>query len=193
MWPAWQPVMPLMDPNIQTGEPDIVMFNNNNRGYSLLAAILALTIFSILAMAARAHWETEIRRDLEEELIFRAGQYVLAIENYVRQNNNQYPRNLDILVEKKLIRKRYTDPLSESGTWHIVMQSIRAGSKQLMVVPEEYIDKLLDRARIIGVCSTSRAESYREYRKKKQYHEWAFYLGEKVEEEMPRIEYLFFE
>lgn len=158
----------------------------------MLAAIFAVTIFSILALAARAHWETETRRDLEEELIFRAGQYVTAIENHIKKNNNRYPQNLDILVEKKFLRKRYPDPMTESGSWNVVMQSVQTGSKKLLVVPEEYVEKMLNRARIIGVCSTSRGESYREYRKKKQYHEWAFYVGEKVEEEMPKLEYLYF-
>ena len=169
-----------------------MFIKNNEKGYSLLAAIFAVTVFSILALAARAHWETEIRRDLEEELIFRAGQYVQAIESYIKKNNNQYPQSLDILVEKRFMRKRFPDPMSESGTWNIVMQSIQSGSKKLWVVPEEYVEKMLNRARIIGVCSSSRSESYREYRKKKQYHEWAIYLGEKVEEEMPKIEFLYF-
>ncbi|MCK4835030.1 MAG: type II secretion system protein [Candidatus Aminicenantes bacterium] len=169
-----------------------MIIKSNNKGYSLLAAILAITIFSILVLAARAHWETEIRRDLEEELIFRARQYVIAIERYVKKNHNRYPENLDILLKKKCIRKKYPDPMSESGTWNIVMRSLKAGTKKLIIVPEEYLGKLRGRARIIGVCSTSRAESYREYRKKKQYHEWAIYLGEKVEEEMPKLEFINF-
>jgi hypothetical protein len=70
------------------------------------------------------------------------------------------------------------------------MQPHRGGSKKLLIVPEELVAKMLNRARIIGVCSTSMGESYREYRKKKQYHEWAFYVGEKIEEEMPNLEYI---
>lgn len=165
---------------------------SKEKGYSLLVAIFAVTIFSILILTARAHWETEIRRDLEAELIFRGRQYVIAIEKYVKKNNNLFPPNLDVLFEKKFIRKLYPDPMSESGIWNIVMQSSRAGSKKLLIVPEEFVSKMLAQARIIGVSSTSTAESYQEYRKKRQYHEWAFYLGEKPEDEMPKLEFVNF-
>jgi hypothetical protein len=80
--------------------------------------------------------------------------------------------------------------MTESGTWNIVMRPIKAGSKQILIVAEEFVPKMLVSARIIGVCSTSTGESYREYREKKQYHEWAFYLGEKVEEEMPELKFI---
>ncbi len=59
---------------------------SKEKGYSLLVAIFAVTIFSILILTARAHWETEIRRDLEAELIFRGRQYVIAIEKYMKKN-----------------------------------------------------------------------------------------------------------
>lgn len=166
------------------------LIQSKERGYALLVAIFAISIFSILILTARAHWETEIRRDLEAELIFRGRQYVSAIERFIKKNNNLYPQDLEILYEKKFIRKSFPDPMTESGTWNIVMQPFRAGSKQLLIVVEKFVPKMLGRARIIGVCSTSTGESYREYRKKKQYHEWAFYLGEKVDEEMPKLEFV---
>lgn len=161
-------------------------------GYALLLAILAITILTILLLAARSLWETEIRRDLEEELIFRAGQYVDAIVKHIKKNNNQYPENLEILYEKNYIRKQYKDPMSDSGTWNVVMQPSTAGSKKLFVVAPAYVPKMRTQARIIGVSSTSRADSFQVYRGKKQYHEWAFYLGEKVEEDMPPLEFIGF-
>ena len=163
---------------------------SSEKGYALLVAIFATSIFSILILTARAHWETEIRRDLEAELIFRGRQYVNAIERFVKKNNNLFPQSLEVLYDKKFIRRSFPDPMTESGTWNLVMRPFKAGSKQLLIVAEAFVPKMLARARIIGVSSTSTGESYREYRKKKQYHEWAFYLGEKVEEEMPKLEFI---
>ena len=163
-----------------------------SKGYALLLAILAVTVLTILVLAARSLWETETRRDLEEELIFRAEQYVNAIKRYIKANNNQYPENLEILSEKNYLRKQYADPMSESGIWNIVMQPVNAGSKKLFVVAPAYVAKMRNRARLIGVSSTSRLDGFRVYRGKKQYHEWAFYIGEKVEEDMPTLEFIGF-
>jgi type II secretory pathway pseudopilin PulG len=168
------------------------MKRQSEKGYALLLAILAVTILTILALAARSLWETEVRRDLEEELIFRAEQVVTAIKMYIKQNNNQYPENLEILAEKRYLRKLFPDPMSESGIWNIVMQPATAGSKKLFIVAPGYLAKMNNRARIIGVSSTSRAEGFRVYRGKKQYHEWAFYFGENVEEDMPVLEFIGF-
>jgi hypothetical protein len=49
-------------------------------GYALLAAIIAINLFAIFVLKAHAVWETELQRDLEEELIFRGRQYVTAID-----------------------------------------------------------------------------------------------------------------
>lgn len=168
------------------------MKKKSKNGYALLLAILAVTVLTILVLAARSLWETEIRRDLEEELVFRAEQYVRAIRSYLKENNNQYPENLEILAEKNYLRKPYADPMSESGTWNIVMQPATAGSKKLFIVAPAYLAKMSNRARIIGVSSSSRSDSLRVYRGKKQYHEWAFYFGEHAEEDMPSLEFIGF-
>jgi hypothetical protein len=162
----------------------------NNRGYALLVAIFAVTVFAVMILAARGLWETEIRRELEAELVFRARQYVAAIERFNQTNNNLSPPNLDILLEKKLIRKLYPDPISEDGSWNAVMQPLSGGEKKLLIVPLEIIPKLRTRARLVGVCSTSPAEGYREYRSKKSYQEWAFYVGEDPDTDMPELEFV---
>lgn len=161
-----------------------------NKGYALLVAIIALNILTILLLAARTLWETEIRRDLEEELIFRARQYVQAIEQYKKKNNNMDPKDFKTLVEKKFLRKLYQDPLSDSGTWDVVMQPKFTGNKTLMVVPEEMVPQYLYQARIVGVISTCPEESFKVYRKKTKYNEWAFYVGEDEEKDMPQLKFI---
>ncbi|MCP5049947.1 MAG: hypothetical protein GY940_22460 [bacterium] len=162
----------------------------SNSGYALLAAIIAVNIFAIFIFKAKAMWETEIQRDLEQELIFRGRQYVTAIEAFKKKNANANLKTLEELHEKKFLRKLYTDPMTESGEWNLVMRDGRAGKKGLLVVPPEMIEQYITRATIIGVCSSSPGDGFYQYRKKKKYFEWAFYLGEKPDKEMPELKYV---
>ncbi|MBM3303277.1 MAG: hypothetical protein FJY85_25445, partial [Deltaproteobacteria bacterium] len=52
---------------------------DRNQGYVLLTLLLLLTVLSIGLMVAVPVWQTQIRREKEEELIFRGKQYVEAI------------------------------------------------------------------------------------------------------------------
>ncbi|MCP4156814.1 MAG: hypothetical protein GY757_54380 [bacterium] len=158
-------------------------------GYALLAAIIAVHIFAILLLMLRGMWETEIQRDLEAELLFRARQYKTAIELFVKKNNNLYPRELKTLYEKRFLRKLFEDPMSEEGKWNIVMQGTTGRKKELLIVPEEMLEQYLSKARIVGVASTSPEEGFKVYRGKKRYSEWAVYVGEKPEKEMPELKF----
>ena len=155
-----------------------------------MIAIFAINVLAILSLKARAIWETEIQRDFEEELIFRGRQYVRAIEWYRKKNANLSPKNLKVLYEKKFLRKLYMDPMSENGEWNFVMQSLSPGKKILMIVPENMVPQFINSARIVGVSSTSNEDGFKEYRKKKKYSEWAFYVGENVDKEMPELKFI---
>lgn len=159
-------------------------------GYALLLAIIAINILAILSLKAKVLWDTEIMRDLEEELVFRARQYVNAIEMYRKKNANMYPKNLEVLFEKKFLRKLYKDPISETGKWNLVMQTLTPGKKVLLVVPETLLPQFINNARLVGVSSTSNEDSFRIYRGKTKYIEWAFYLGENVNKEMPELKFI---
>ncbi len=160
------------------------------KGYALLTAIVAINILALLALLARPMWETENQRDLEEELLFRARQYKTAIELYTRKNPNLFPKSFDELYEKKFLRHLFTDPMTESGEWNIVMAGTRAGKSDLMIVPSEMLEEYLTKARIVGVCSASEEEGYRVYRGKKRYSEWAIYVGEQLDKDMPDFKYV---
>jgi hypothetical protein len=161
-------------------------------GYALLTAILAINIFTILLLKARFMWERELMRDLEEELLFRARQYVMAIEFYRKKNPNMFPQSLDILFEKKFLRKRYLDPMTESGEWNVLMRpgTTGAGATKLLVVPESMLDEYISQAMIVGVASASCEEGYRVYRKQKKYCKWAVYLGDEADKEMPELKFV---
>lgn len=167
-------------------------FKIENKGYALLTAVLAVSIFSIMLLKARAMWETEIKRDMEQELLFRARQYVTAIQMFRQKNPNMFPQSLDELFEKKCLRKRFLDPMTKEGTWNVVMRSGLPGKDKnaLLVVPEDMLPNYVRTASIIGVCSSSCEEGFMVYRKKKKYCEWAVYLGEKLDKEMPELKFV---
>jgi hypothetical protein len=173
------------------------MKNKNSRlkrksnGYALMTAVLAVAIFTVFLLKARAMWETEIQRELEQELLFRARQYVIAIELFRKKNPNLFPQSLDELFEKKCIRKRFLDPMTKEGQWNVVMRSgVPGKEKGLLIVPEDMLPQYVSKASIIGVCSSSCEEGFMIYRKKKKYCEWAVFLGEKVDKEMPELDFV---
>ncbi|UCH92279.1 MAG: hypothetical protein JSV88_18550 [Candidatus Aminicenantes bacterium] len=168
-----------------------IRLKNSEKGYALLTAILAVSIFTVMLMKARTLWETELIRDLEQELIFRARQYVTAIELFRKKNTNMFPQSLDELFEKKFLRKRFTDPMTIEGKWNVVMRPGTPGKKTaLLIVPEDMVPEYITQASIIGVCSSSCEEGFLVYRKKKKYCEWAIYLGEQVDKEMPELNFV---
>ncbi len=220
-------------------------FKFSSKGYALLTAIIAVNIFAILMLKAGEMWERELQRDLEAELLFRAKQYVIAIELYRKKNPNMFPTSLELLYEKKFIRQLFKDPMTEEGKWNIVMRPGRPGvgpgggrvdsrggrgiggggggdergigsrgtgdpggkggkndptgkggrggsegAGALWIVPEDMLEEYLGQAMIVGVCSTSIEEGYLVYRKKKKYCEWAVYLGQQVDKDMPDLKFV---
>lgn len=162
---------------------------NGENGFLLITAAVAVLLLTIFMMISLPVWETELQRELEEELIFRGRQYVRAIELYLIKHPNLYPKNLEVLHVEKCLRKLYKDPMTENGTWDLVYQAMGQGQKKLIVVPEELAGDFEGRGTLVGVCSTSPEAGFREYRGKKKYNEWAFYVGEKENADMPELQY----
>jgi len=164
--------------------------NHSKAGYALLTTIIAVNVFAILCMQARSSWETHLMRDLEEELLFRARQYVTAIELYMKKNANVIPKSLDELYEKKFLRKRFTDPMTGEKEWNVVMRPGRGAGKQaLLIVSEENMAQYAGKAMLVGVASKSCEEGFKVYRKKKKYCEWAVYMGEQMNKDMPELKF----
>lgn len=158
-------------------------------GYVMIMLMIAVAVLSVLMLMAVPFWQTEAQREAEEELIFRARQYVRAIELYVQAHNNLYPQNLEILHLEKFLRRLYPDPLSADGRWDLVYLDSSGGEPKYLVVPEDMAKAYTGRAALVGVCSTSPETGFREYRGKQKYNEWAFYVGERESEKMPELQY----
>ena len=61
-------------------------------GYAMAALLVAMAVMAIVLSAAMPVWSHMIRREKEEELIFRGTQYARAINQYQRKFANASPR-----------------------------------------------------------------------------------------------------
>jgi general secretion pathway protein G len=88
-------------------------------GFSLVGALAGITIMLILMAVAMPAWRYVMQDDREEELIFRGTQIVDAIARFQRETRS-LPVSLEVMVQKKFLRKAYTDPMSKSGRWRFI-------------------------------------------------------------------------
>ncbi len=156
----------------------------------MAALMVAVVILGIFLLAARPLWQTVLQRELEEEMLFRARSIAAGIERYVREKNNLFPQNLQVLAEEKMIRKLYQDPLTGHGRWYLVLEQRGAGGKTYLVVDQDSAPRHLANAVLVGVCSTSPESSFRSYRGRTVYREWAVVAGADENEPLPELRYL---
>ena len=140
-------------------------------GFTYIALLAAIVIIGISMSAAGKYWQNVMMREKEEELLFRGGQYRLAIERYfLAKAPNAYPQNIDQLLKddrfpqaKRHLRQKYLDPVT--GEEFEVFRDLTKGN------------------RITGVFSKSDKEplktadfpdQYKDFENKKQYSDWKF-------------------
>jgi len=156
-------------------------------GYTIVLVLVIVAVLTVGLLAALPVWETQVRRESEEELIFRGTQIVDAIKFYQKKFPGQFPASLEELTKKRFLRRLYRDPMTRDGRWDIIVQSERqaprkaggtpAGPSQIMVVPEADM-AAAGAVRILGVVSTSKRSSIRIYNDQASYDQWFFYLGQ---------------
>ena len=78
----------------------------------MAALLVGLSVMAVMMSVAMPAWSHMIRRDKEAELVFRGTQYARAINQYQRKFANASPASLDVLIEQRLLRKKFRDPLS---------------------------------------------------------------------------------
>jgi type II secretory pathway pseudopilin PulG len=157
----------------------------SNRGYAMAALLVAMAVMAVMLTVAMPTWNQMIRRDKEEELIFRGNQYARAINLYQRRFANASPPTIDVLVEQRLLRKKFRDPMSteKSGEFQLLYVSNSApssrqgGASQLGVGSSSGIGSVLGTTPtggIAGVTSKNKSESIRTFNGKNHYNEWQF-------------------
>jgi type II secretory pathway pseudopilin PulG len=78
----------------------------------MAALLIAMSVMAVMMSVAMPVWKHTVRREKEEELVFRGMQYVHAIGLFQRKFANAYPPNIDILVEQRFLRKKFKDPIT---------------------------------------------------------------------------------
>lgn len=108
------------------------------RGYSLVVLVIAVTVLNILVAAMLPLWSTAIKREKEEELVFRGFQYAEAIRVF-HQRFQRYPNKLEELVEIKprCIRQLWKDPMTKDGKWGLIFQNQPQGPLQVQPPAEQ--------------------------------------------------------
>jgi type II secretory pathway pseudopilin PulG len=101
--------------------------SRTERGYAMAALLVGIAIMGVMLTVAMPAWRTMVKREREEELVFRGQQYARAIGLFQRKYANAYPPSLDVLVEQRFLRRKYTDPMTRDedgreGAFQILYQ-----------------------------------------------------------------------
>ena len=148
------------------------MMRSSEKGYTLVAVIVAIGVMSILMAAAAPVWRHVMKREKEKELLFRGNQYIEAIDRYYRKFG-RLPIQLEELLKTKCIRKLYTDPMTKDGKWGLI--NFRGGLPEARRrLPGSESSQPLATNSIIGVYSKSKDKSIFIYQGKSQYNQWKF-------------------
>jgi len=162
---------------------------NQTSGYILVFLLIIIFALTIGLLVAVPVLETQLKRENEEELIFRGQQYVEAIRLYQQKRPGSYPQSLEELVKEKCLRRLYPDPMSRSGEWNLLLippvaagpttsaQAGGGGTDRLLVVTGAGLKKI-SRPQIVGVVSSSPEKSVRIYEGEEYYQKWLFYYGQ---------------
>jgi hypothetical protein len=93
------------------------------RGYTLVALVVIVTVLNILVAAALPLWSGRLQRDREEELISRGFQYAEALRIF-QTRFGRLPNRLEELieVEPRSIRQLWKDPMTADGYWAVLVE-----------------------------------------------------------------------
>ena len=155
------------------------------RGFLYIIVLFAIVLISIMFLKYFESWDYILKRDKEEELIFRGDQYVSAIENYQKKYPGAFPSSLKELYDKKFLRRLYKEPFSKDGKWNIVSLSKKTGKGKYIVIPYQVWKKYKNSYRIVGVASPVHKKGFKIYKKKEYYDEWLFAYG--IKDKIPEF------
>lgn len=163
-------------------------------GYAMAALLVGLSVMAVMLSIALPAWSHMVRREREEELIFRGNQYARAIALYQRTRANAFPTSVDQLIEQRLLRKKYKDPLSpnKDGEFQLIFQSqlktqgqqpgaasrgtafgsSASGGASTVGTPISTFQSTS--GPIVGVVSKNTGTSIKTYKGKQKYSEWQF-------------------
>ena len=104
----------------------------NRSGFSYLGVLILVAVMSVTFIGTGRYWSTVVKRELEDELLFRGDEIRDAIASYYNNppggQNKTYPRQFSDLLKdprfpniKRHLRKSYPEPMSRGGDWFLVL------------------------------------------------------------------------
>lgn len=166
-------------------------------GYTLVALVIGMAVLTILLAAVGPVIATVMKREREEELLFRGRQYARGIQLFQRRFG-RYPNSLKEMYENRprTVRKLWKDPMCRCDKWHLLIAGTPDALPFRPGVPGQQPGTGLAPPRptptpgpfgkppdgnagpIAGVRSNVHEEALREWRGHKYYDEWAFIAGD---------------
>jgi type II secretory pathway pseudopilin PulG len=149
----------------------------------MAALLVAISVMAVLLSVALPAWSHMIRREKEEELIFRGQQYARAINLYQRKTASPFAPSIEVLIKERMLRKKYKDPLSpnKDGEFQLLYANqgtspigagTTAGGGAVGAAASTFGAKTSGAIR--GVVSKNTGTSLRKYNDKTRYNEWEF-------------------
>ncbi len=74
--------------------------------------LIGMAITAVWMSALLPAWRQQVTRQREQDLIFRGEQYARAVALYCVRNQCTLPTNVDDLVARKFLRKKWKDPIA---------------------------------------------------------------------------------
>lgn len=158
------------------------MVKRGNPGYVLIILMMVVFVLALALTVAVPVLETELRREKEEELIFRGRQYVEAIRLFQAKNPGRFPASLKELLDGGFLRRPFPDPMTASGEWDVILnpsgqsEAEAGGTRQVLVAPLSALGSVQN-PNVLGVVSSSKRTSIRLYEDQDRYDKWLFYYG----------------
>ena len=168
------------------------MTNGNKKGYILTATIVMTVILSISMAMIAEKWTYLVKREKENELLFRGEQYAQAIRRFYLMHK-RYPFNLEELVTSypRCIRKLYREPFSKHGKWGLIYLSDLASGRVFknknkntnenatpnpVPIGQIYTKSIepIMAGQIVGVYSKCKDRPYKDFMKGEIYSDWKF-------------------
>src|SRR6266511_4043893 len=96
----------------------------HENGYTMVAIVIGMAILAILVMGVAPSVATIMKREREQELLFRGKQYARAIALF-QKRYGRFPNELKELYENRprTIRKLWKEPMCRCPNWHIIYQN----------------------------------------------------------------------
>lgn len=168
-----------------------------DRGYTLVALVIGMAVLTILLAAVGPVIATVMKREREEELLFRGRQYARGVQLF-QKRFGRYPNSLKEMYENRprTVRKLWKDPMCRCDNWHLLILGSPDALPFRTGVGGQQPGTGLPPPRptptpgpfgkpaegiagpIVGVRSNVRQEALREWRGHKFYDEWGFIAGD---------------